>query len=155
MTSSPFWPAMRVPMAFLVAPLAVPLLAVLVLELPLSEPYIVTFLFIITFVTYAGVVIFGIPTYLVLRSGKWTNFWIAPIVGFIVGMVMWYVTFALFEIVLGHTWSYALSSVAAADEWVKALRFGAPAGAAVGTIFWLIARPDIPAPSREDRDQRV
>ena len=45
-------------------------------------------------VTYAGVVIFGIPTYLVLRSCKWTNFWIAPIVGFIIGMVMWYVTFA-------------------------------------------------------------
>ena len=77
-------------------------------------------------VTYAGVVIFGIPTYLVLRSGKWTNFWIAPIVGFIVGMVMWYVTFALFEIVLGHTWSYALSSVATADAWAKALRLQAP-----------------------------
>ena len=90
-------------------------------------------------VTYAGVVIFGIPTYLVLRSGKWTNFWIAPIVGFIIGMVMWYVRPARLPDVAGRR--------------LGAVR--APAGAAVGTIFWLIARPDIPAPSREDRDQRV
>jgi hypothetical protein len=150
-----WWDAARTPIAFLVAPLVVPFLAVVVLDTPLSDPSIVLLLVMVTFATYVGVAAFGIPTFLFLRSRQWTGFWVALAAGFIIGTVMWYVGVSLFSLSLGNRLSDVLSSLLTADEWSKALRVGALAGAAVGAILWLIARPDRRARSDEDRDQRA
>ena len=155
MTRSSWWHAVPTPIAFLVAPLVVPLLAVLFLDPPLSEPSIVGILFGVTFATYVGVAAFGIPTFLFLRSRQWTEFWVALVAGFIIGTTMWYVGVGLFALSLGNRLSDVLSRRLTADEWSMALRVGALAGAAVGAILWLIARPDRRVRSDEDRDQRT
>ena len=90
-TTPSWWDAVRIPIAFLVAPLVVPLLAVLVLDAPLSDPSIVALLIVVTFATYVGVAAFGVPTFLLMRSRQWTEFWMALTAGFIIGTVMWYV----------------------------------------------------------------
>jgi len=39
-------------------------------------------------VSYAGAALAGAPAYVALRSGCWTAFWIAPVVGFVVGVIV-------------------------------------------------------------------
>src|SRR5262249_51178478 len=65
--------------------------------------------------------------YLFLRARKLTAFWIAPTVGFIVGAATWCATFALFGLSL---------------KFAHVLEGGGLLGGVVGTILWLIARPD-------------
>lgn len=154
-TTPSWWDAVRIPIAFLVAPLVVPLLAVLVLDAPLSDPSIVALLIVVTFATYVGVAAFGVPTFLLMRSRQWTEFWMALTAGFIIGTVMWYVGSSLFHFSLGSRLSDVLSSLGTAAEWSMALRVGAVAGTAVAAIVWLIARPDRRARSGEDGDQRA
>lgn len=154
-TTPSWWDAVRTPIAFLVAPLVVPLLAVLVLDEPLSDPSIVAILIVVTFATYFGVAAFGVPTFLFMRSRQWTEFWMALTAGFIIGTVMWYVGASFFRLWLGNHLSDVLSSLGAAAEWSMALRVGAVPGTAVAAILWLIARPDRRARSGEDGDQRA
>jgi len=70
--------------------------------------------------TYAGIIVFGAPIYLVLRVFKLTELWIALVVGFVVGAG---VVFSMFGA-------------------LPALAIGGSLGAIVGVVFWLIDRPD-------------
>src|SRR2546426_9507088 len=87
----------RRPIAFLVAPLAVPtLLSAYVYSGPFPPPpntFAHLFFFSVG-LAYAGTAIFGVPIYLFLSARRWTAFWIAPIVGFVIGTIMWIIFLA-------------------------------------------------------------
>jgi hypothetical protein len=128
--------------AFLVAPLVVPLflLPSLYSGMPDKFWFAVT-LIVATITAYAGTFFLGLPAYLFLRARKWTAFWIAPVLGFIAGSLAYCVFVVLFGLSLG-----SLSSVMSDFSNVSGLRdllwpIG-PEGAAVGSLLWLIARPD-------------
>ena len=135
---------MRQVIAFLVAPLVVPLLflAVLYLSPPGIESIFGTALFVSGFIAYVGTFMFGIPIYEFLRARNLTAFWIAPAAGVVVGAIMMYVFFVLLGLFFGTSISDTLSHFGRPDLLLFSLGFGAPAGAAVGATFWLIARPD-------------
>jgi hypothetical protein len=117
---------MRTMTAFYVAPLAAPLILGVYFEN--ADPQTGSIITPISLaVSYAGTFLFGVPIYLFLRARKLTAFWIAPLVGFIVGATTWCATFALFGLSL---------------KFAHALEGGGLLGAVVGTILWLIARPD-------------
>jgi hypothetical protein len=107
MRAPPWWSGARTPVAFLVAPVAVPLVAPWLFAPGLAE----------------------------------INLGLARI-----GMVMWYVFFFLLMLALNAAISSAISSIVAGifdgRIFLEALRIGGPAGAAVGIVLWLIARPD-------------
>jgi hypothetical protein len=138
------WDTMRQVIAFLVAPLVVPLLflAVLYLSPSPTAPFFGTALFISGFIAYVGIFMFGIPIYEFLRARNLTAFWIAPAAGVVVGAIMMYVFFVLLGLFFGSSISDTLSDFGRPDVLLFSLGFGAPAGAAVGATFWLIARPD-------------
>jgi len=75
---------------------------------------------IIAFNAYASTFIIGAPVYLFLRARGLTAFWIAPAIGFAVGIL---VTAPIFGMQLAAT-------------------VVGPLGAAVGAVLWLIDRPD-------------
>lgn len=123
------WNAQRTPIAFLLAPLAVPLIWTVYVASSApngsTSPGLAFQGFFLVFsisalCTYIGVIVFGVPIYLFLRAYGLTAFWIAPVVGFMAG--------ALMLSIFGAT---------------PALMVGGPLGAVVGTILWLIARPDL------------
>ena len=129
--------------AFFVAPLAVPV--VLFPYVGSIMPTSTTNLFAIeicTVVAYVGVLIFGVPAYLFLRALRWTAFWIWPILGFIFGGVMWYVFAVLFALSLGEGVSGIRLVFTDANLLRGFLWPGGFSGLIVGTIIWLIARPD-------------
>jgi hypothetical protein len=125
-------------LAFLLAPLALPLICVAYgfawafpPDAPLPELIKGAGLgaAILAVGAYAGLFVLGAPIYFVLRACKHTAFWIAPVAGFIAGAMMFAPFFGAMGIVLGG-----------------------PPGALVATVFWLIARPDRQAqpPSGEE-----
>ena len=86
--------------------------------------------FLVTLVlAYAGMLIFGWPAYRILVKRRWTALWIAPALGFVVGIVM---SLPLLSI---------LYKRAALEDALLTLPGGC-VGALVGVVFWLIARPD-------------
>jgi len=101
------------------------------------------FIIIGAILAYGGVLMLGMPAFLILRARKRTAFWIAPIVGFGVGVL----TFSIFFILCGFSLGQSLTFM-----WLRLHRLAAswsslffPAGglgAVVGTTLWLIARPD-------------
>jgi hypothetical protein len=84
----------------------------------------------------------GLPAYLLLRARKWTAFWIAPVAGFIVATVAWYVLLSLLGLSSVGSPSDFLSGLA--DRRVFEMVFWpmGPIGAVAGILVWLIARPD-------------
>ena len=142
MSAPPWWDNVRTPIAFLVAPFVVPL--IVAVYVPAGGPKDSAAAAVVAasaFVSYFGAFIFGVPTYLFLRARQLTAFWIAPVAGFIAGTMMWDVFFALFALSLG---SGSAVGPAFADSNLSsiALKVTGPFGALVGTILWLIARPD-------------
>jgi MFS-type transporter involved in bile tolerance (Atg22 family) len=114
---------MRTMIAFSVAPLAVPLIATAYFaSLGMPEDALSAVLAVSAIVAYGGTLVLGAPLYLFLREHV-TAFAIAPAVGFIAGALVMCV-------LVGRNVS------------ADALGFGGLSGAAVGAIFWLIARPD-------------
>ncbi len=123
--------------AFLVTPLVVPLLfaaSYLGPDAPSSSLDVLAGLFI-TLVAYSGTLLVGLPTYLFLRNKKWTAFWIAPIAGFIVATVTWYVLLTFVPL-------FFLPRLTQLATLLNALWPMGPIGALVGALLWLIARPD-------------
>lgn len=126
--------------AFLVAPLAVPIImAVRLYPVAMSSPsWFVVALCLSAIIAYAGTFVFGVPAYLWLRARKWTAFWIAPIVGFVAAALAYCAFIALFMLRTSLSdLPSRLSSVLHEVLWP----YG-PMGAAVGALLWLIARPD-------------
>lgn len=127
----------RAVIAFLVAPLVVPILTTIELRELLSYPAMAGLMLLFSTVTaYVGTFLFGIPTYLFLRTRRWTAFWRAPVLGFVGGGLAWW----LFKSVpmTGSTFHFNPDpSLLRSVLWP----FG-PLGAVVGSLLWLIARPD-------------
>jgi len=137
------WSAIRVPVAFLVAPLGAPIVIVLfvvpeLLQYPESffqnlrslfqTPLfvlIVGYSFVIAYLVTLSV---GVLLFRILRKLKLTQFWIAPAVGCITPVI-------LISIIVGP--SFIMGLRPASVTFVVCLP-----GAAVGAILWLIARPD-------------
>ena len=132
-----YWNVIRTPIAFLVAPLAVPFIFGAYYQSfdpPTSgQGLFRAILSVSAIVAYLGVIIFGVPIYRLLQKHKLTAFWIAPLVGFIVGAIV----YMLLAVPLGVP-----AVIGNAEASAAAFKFAAPAGAAVGAILWLIARPD-------------
>jgi hypothetical protein len=134
---------MRVAIAFLITPLAVPLLMLpWLFSGHMASPLIVIVMFITTLVSYAGTLVLGIPAYLLLIARGMTAAWIAAAVGFVIGGLMWLVFSVLLVLSLGQ----GLAGVRFALTDLHSLRGilwpGGSLGAIVGALFWLIARPD-------------
>ena len=129
--------------AFLVAPLAVPILLGPYLYSPSSTPsWFVAILVMSLIAAYGGVAILGIPTYLFLRARNWTGFWIAPVAGFVIGGVVWTLFGAFLGAMLGHGLASIVSTLITAGALKDILWPFGPVGAAVGALLWFIARPD-------------
>jgi hypothetical protein len=135
----PSWDTLRVVIAFLVAPLACPLIFYLyvVTALPPGPDhpsyYQNLFLFVVggsTLGVYFYVIVLGIPIYLSMRHYNLTSFWLAPLVGYIAGAVS--------ILLIGMPRPFSNPELTA-----LALKGCGPIGAVVCTIFWLIARPDL------------
>lgn len=136
----------RTALAFLIAPWWVPAVAVpfaaRAFPYPEQRLWIVITVIIAAVFGYGGVAAFGTPAFLLLRASKRTAFWIAPVLGFAVGVATWLVFIVLFGLLLGNSWSFVSRDLSrnSAHLWAP-LPTGA-LGAAVGTTLWLIARPD-------------
>ena len=122
------WNDARTSIAFCVAPLAVPIVAALYLGW--SPDSLIYGLVLVgsLFIAYVGTFLLGLPIYRILVARKLTAFWLAPVVGSIVGTTV----LLVFQAV----------TLSAPDIEGVALKFGGSLGAVVGTIIWLIARPD-------------
>jgi hypothetical protein len=134
----PSWDILRVAIAFLVAPLACPLIfylyAVTAVSLPSDDPslYKNLLMFLVggsTLGVYFYVIVLGIPIYLSMRHYNLTSFWLAPLVGYIAGAVS--------ILLIGMPRPFSNPELTA-----MAFKACGPIGAVVCTIFWLIARPD-------------
>jgi hypothetical protein len=134
-------------MAFLCAPLWVPLIVVLVASgMPTpsgpSASGLLIFAVISAFFAYLGMVVIGIPAYLFLRWRRWTTLWPAAAVGFVGGIVMSIVFGVVFFSVWGG-WAKALDVVLGAPPSDQLFSLGlALVGALVAATAWLIIRPD-------------
>src|SRR5262245_18094011 len=138
--------------AFVLAPLIVPLLmSALAIPILREEPSLYwRVLIIAATVSYTGLILVGAPAYVGFRSVGWTAFWIAPLVGFVVGVIIAIGLIALFlAAARSGTLNYILGTnveiSSTTDEgppW--ALIVPGVIGAVVGTALWLIGRPDRP-----------
>ena len=135
---------MRCMIAFLVAPLAVPLLFQMAAYLLPPREYgsVGIELFVSTLVAYAGVFAVGAPIYGFLRAHGLTAWWVAPIAGFLAGATMWYVFLVLLGLFFRSSMADSLSYLGGPGISLVAIGFAGPVGAVVGAILWLIARPD-------------
>jgi hypothetical protein len=132
-------------LAFLVAGLTVPVLVAAWFSsgaLPKFSDYVLIF-GISTIISFGGILFLGVPAYSFLRARNWTAFWIAPLVGFIVATVAWYV----FNLLLGLTLTSGNLSIVLSRLFDRfpldgVLWPAGPIGAFVGILVWLIARPD-------------
>jgi hypothetical protein len=91
---------------------------------------------------YGGVAALGIPAFRLLRASKHTAFWIAPILGFAVGVATWLVFIVLFGLSLGNSWTFVSNDLVTNSAHLWAFLPTGGLGAAVGATLWLIARPD-------------
>lgn len=138
--------------AFLIAPLWVPVLMVLFMpykvcdgspQMFCTESYDVVILSLI--VAYSGMILFGLPSILLLRSFRKTNFFIAPFVGFVVAAFFWVLLQVAIGVAMGAAPTVAITSLA--DNFTSSsalLVFLWPclSGVLVGSTYWIIARPD-------------
>lgn len=123
------WSAIRVPVAFLVAPLGAPIV-ILLLLMPdfLRDPDLLSHPLIILVVGYSFVTAYlitlsvGVLLFCILRNLELTQFWIAPSTGAILPVI--------------------LVSIIVEPPPASVIVLVSFPGAAVGAILWLIARPD-------------
>jgi len=80
----------RFTIGFLIAPLAIPVIEFRAWERPALPAELLWLVFLSVIVAYAGTFLFGIPAYCLLRARKWTAFWFAPLAGFIVAGLTWW-----------------------------------------------------------------
>jgi len=98
--------------------------------------------FFSTIISLSGVLLLGLPTYLLLRARKWTAFWIAPVAGFIVAAVAWYVLLSLLWLSSARSLSDSLSGLTDVRVFEMVFWPIGPIGVGAGVLVWLIARPD-------------
>ena len=141
--------------AFLVAPLAVPaVMSLLALQILFEVPSLYYFgLLIAAAVSYAAMLLVGAPIYMLLRSRGWSAFWLAPVVGMMSGVIIATALVMIFPLALkSETLMSAVARVANGAHGGEVFIVGPGAaavlvgpsmlGALVGTVLWLIGRPD-------------
>ncbi len=135
----------RTLVAFLIAPLVVPALMFFYLRGLASTDFWHAFSLVISVIfAYTGVWVLGFPAYLFLRARRWTGFWLAPVLGFVIGAVMWLVFGVALSVSLGHSLAAAIPDVIRDPNMLGGVLWPSGiAGAATGATFWLIARPDL------------
>lgn len=137
-----WWNDVRIWMAFVVAPLAAPVVVIMTFGISGELENAISIVAPASLVLgYLGTILLGPPVYLALRALKLTAFWIAPLAGFAVGVG----TLCLFLIWLPLSFGQNLATALASldhGQFKAAVEFGGPPGAAVGALLWLIARPD-------------
>ena len=131
--------------AFLIAPLAVPLF-VLVWSLTghLALGWRLTVVAIAAFLSYSGTLAFGVPAYYLLKARKLTAAWIAGTAGFAIGALMWLVFLVIFPLSLDQGFSGIRRGLADFHIVTDIAWPGGVLGMIVGVLFWVIARPDRP-----------
>lgn len=135
----------REAIAVFISPLVVPLLLLpWLLSGQLALGWILTSMVIAALVSYTGTFALGIPSYRFLKSRGLTAAWIACVLGFIIGALMWLVFSVLFPLSLDQ----GLAGVQFGLTDMHTLRGfvwpGGVLGMIVGVLFWIIARPDQP-----------
>jgi hypothetical protein len=138
----------RLILAFALAPLAVPVLLVSFIPMSPSPAAFVFALELSVVISYLGILVLGLPIYLYLRAYRWWSFWIAPIVGFVAGGVMWVAFSVMFVLSLGEGMFGVQLALTDKNMLKGCIWPGGVAGACVGILFWLIARPDSQSPQR-------
>jgi hypothetical protein len=133
-------------LAFLIAPLWVPAaivpFAAQAFPYPEQGHWIYISAIIAAIFAYAAVAAFGMPAFVILRARDFTALWIAPVLGFGVGIITWVIFIVLFGVSLGNGWSFVSHDLASnSAHWWPLLPTGT-LGAVVGATFWVIARPD-------------
>ena len=121
--------------AFLVAPLAVPIIVAG------PTPWTVEFIYS-ALTAYAGTLAFGLPVYRCLLARKWTAFWIAPVVGFVGAGLAYFALWLIFVLPFGFSLPKLLSTLSEGHALREILWPFGPMGSLVGCLLWLIARPD-------------
>ena len=135
-------------LAFLVAPLAVPLLVLLWLMLGnLAMPWLLIAVIIAAATSYAGTFLLGKPAYAFLNAHGQTAAWIAVVTGFVIGATMWLVFSILFPLSLGQGVDGVLFALTDPHSLRGVIYPGGLLGMIVGGLFWVIARPDRPSGS--------
>jgi hypothetical protein len=146
---------MRKSVAFVVAPLWVPLAvavfaATVVFPNPAQIHWVIISTVIGSILTYAGVLLVGLPIYPILVRRGWTSIWVAIALGFVVGALVNRLFMVLFALSLGSGVAYALKGVAEVSVVdVSWLGITGLLGVLIGMTLWLIARPD----REDDREQ--
>jgi hypothetical protein len=126
--------AFKFSIAFLIVPPAIPAIEFAPREWHSS--YQLPVIFLTAVFAYLGAFVFGTSGYLFLRARKWTAFWFAPALGFVAGGLAWWL----------FTSMPRTAGIFHFDPDLRFLRevlwpYG-PVGAVVGSLLWLIARPD-------------
>jgi len=138
----------RTALAFVIAPLWVPLLLGAGAWFVEVNGQIVAFVVAVSaLVSYGGTYLLGAPAFMFLRSRSCTAPWIAVVLGFAVGALAYQVFQFLFSLSLGNSVQLTLATFQKMfAEWSPAslLAVGGPGllGALVGITLWVIARPD-------------
>ena len=133
---------LRVTVAFIVAPVVVPVSVVAyVTYYGLTPIWVLMVGFLSIWVAYGGTLIVGIPLYLFLRARKWTYLWVAATLGFLVGIMAWTASFAILS--FDATLSNLREALASGKGLSDLVWPGGSLGFLVGVILWLIARPDL------------
>jgi hypothetical protein len=136
MRAPPWWDEARTPVAFIVSPLAVPLVIAWLLRSSLGDVFSTVAMVVGMFMAYVGGFALGLPIYRYLQAREAMTFWLAPIIGFTIGVIMTYVVY----LIVGLPFPGA---ILADDSAVRdAYRLGGIPGAIVGVLIWLIGRPD-------------
>jgi hypothetical protein len=135
----------RAILAFLVAGFAVPILVAACFSIESTPTYrdYVLIIVVSVLISFCGILFLGVPAYSFLRARNLTAFWIAPLAGFIVATVAWYV----FNLLLGLALTSGGLSIVLSRLFDRfpldgVLWPAGPIGAFVGILVWLIARPD-------------
>jgi hypothetical protein len=127
----------RFTIGFLIAPLAIPVIEFRAWERPALPAELLWLVFLSVIVAYAGTFLFGIPAYCLLRARKWTAFWFAPLAGFIVAGLTWWLLGILTPLRGGS----GILDVHSHLHWLRGVLWPyGPLGALVASLLWLMAR---------------
>ena len=127
----------RFTIGFLIAPLAIPVIEFRAWERPALPAELLWLVFLSVIVAYAGTFLFGIPAYCLLRVRKWTAFWFAPLAGFIVAGLTWWLLGILTPLRGGS----GVLDVHSHLHWLGGVLWPyGPLGALVASLLWLMAR---------------
>ena len=129
----------RTGLAFFLAPMVVPIYAI---SWGPSGSALVFALIYGAVVGYGGMLIFGVPTWIIARSRGWTSLWIALVFGVVFGFIAWFAAGVLLSLSLEEDITLAIRLTFQPPYRYGAFWPGASLGALVALVFWLVARPD-------------